>query len=284
MSLGLLLYFDLWAYGVEESPKIIRLIDTATSTYYEYSDIKFEGQVPEPDKNASNRHDYDLRLPLPITLNEKTKLIFFNQAKYNFMDTFDPYNRAGLQELIVNLYREFGEYSLMLSSGMLKQGYKKHVLSYIFTQVFFDNLRVSSSPLFAKSVLFRVRNINGRHDYVIVLYMAANFRDNWQLNVSIPSEVSLSKDYSHALFKFGVRIDGLENLVNIEDSNYWLIGYRAYGFVRYAHALYDPLWGSFELGSALEEYKVYDNSAKHIGTRNALAKAYALMSLGLRFN
>ena len=275
------------AYGSEpenKSPSIIRIIDTLATSYYRYQSIDITDDLPKPAKNANERLDYDLRLPIPIDLSENSKLILFGQAKYNFLDSHDPYNAGGVQEVIANYLMNSDNYSLMLSLGMVKKNYDRHLLSYVLSQVFLKDLKLFSSDLYLKSILARVRNINGRHDYVVVLYMVSDLGDNWQFNLSIPSELSLTKDLKSSLFKFGVRIDGLENLVEVDNSDYWLIGFRAYGFIRYAKSLYDPIWASIELGGALEQFEAFDSKAKEVGTRTAWVSNYALASLGIRIN
>ena len=266
------------------NPKIITILDTLSTTYYNYSSIEFEDDLPRPEQNAEKRHDYDLRLPIPISLDEKTKLILWGQAKYNNLDTHDPYNSGSIQELALSILKSFDGYSLMLSSGMIKKKNKQHILSYLAPRIFLDRYNLFGSNLYLKNAVFRVRNINGRHDYVVVVYTVYELENKWQLNISIPSELSLTKDFTDSLFKFGFRIDGLENLEEIEGNNYWLIGYRTYGFIRYAHKLYDPIWASVELGSSLEQYEVYDNKAKLVGVRKAWASSYGLASIGVRFN
>ena len=264
---------------------MIRLFDNLATTYFKYNSVKVTEGLPEPEKNANERLDYDIRLPIPIDLGEKTMVILFNRANYNFLDSHDPYNQGGFQELIVNLLRTGDQYSFMLSGGMTKKNYDQHILSQVLSQVFFKNQRVFSSDLFLKSILFRVRNINGRHDYVTVWYMVADLGNSWQLNLTFPSELSLAKDHSTSLFKFGIRVDGLENLVEAEDKkDYWMIGYRAYGFVRYAHAILDPVWASIEIGSAFENFEAYDSRAKEAGKRTSIASLYSLLSVGVRFN
>lgn len=281
---GVVSFYSYGKESTEPNPRIITILDTLSSSYYNYSSVEFEDQAPRPEENAQERHDYDLRLPIPLDLDEKTKIILYGQAKYNFLDSHDPYNRGGIQELALNLLRKYDSYTLMLTSGMVKKDYDQHVLSYMVSRVFVDNYNLFATDLYLKSVLFRVRNINGRHDYVVVLYMVSDLGNQWQLNISIPSEFSLTKDFNDSLFKFGLRIDGLENLMDIDDSNYWLIGYRAYGFIRYAHKILDPIWASIELGSSFEQYEVFDNKAKQVGLRKAWASSYGLLSLGVRFN